>query len=255
MHIVVVLRLVPDLTGEIEIGGDGRSIDREWIDIKLNEFDDHALEEAVLLKEASGATVTALALEGEGADRMLQSALARGANKALKIKYESEATPSSRSTAPLFAAAARKLAADLVLTGVQTSEDVFGQLAPCLGACLDWPHVSAVSGVRVDGNSIVVQQEFSGGISTALRVTLPAVAGIQTASQPIRYVSGSKLRQATAEKIATLDTGTGLGASEAELVSLAFPVSSGGAKMLSGDAKAIAAKMRTLLVERGLVKG
>ncbi|MEI6537651.1 MAG: hypothetical protein WCN98_20070, partial [Verrucomicrobiaceae bacterium] len=102
---------------------------------------------------------------------------------------------------------------------------------------------------------IVVQQEFSGGISTALRVTLPAVVGIQTASQPIRYVSGSKLRQATAEKIATLDTGTGLGASEAELVSLVFPVSASGAKMLSGDAKAIGAKMRTLLVERGLVKG
>lgn len=254
MHIVVILRLVPDLTGELEIADDGRTIDREWIDIKLNEFDDHALEEAVLLKETSGATVTAIALEGDGADRMLQSALARGADKALKIKNDSEEPPSSRSAAALFAAAARKLGADLIFTGVQTPEDIFGQLAPCLGACLDWPHVSAVSGIRVDGNSIIVQQEFSGGLSTALRVALPAVVGVQTASQPIRYVSGSKLRQATSQKISTLDTETGLGTSLAELVSLAFPVKIGGAEMLSGDAKAIATKLRRLLVERGLVK-
>lgn len=252
MHVVVVLRLVPDLTGEIAIAEDGRSIDREWIDIRSNEFDDHALEEAVLLKEASGATITAIALEGDGADRLLHTALARGADRALKIKHGSDDVLSSRAAAPLFAAAARKLGADLVFTGVQTPEDIFGQLAPYLGAYLQWPQISAVSGVRADGGGIELRQEFSGGVSTTLRVTLPAVAGIQTASQPIRYVTGSKLRQAAGEKIATLDPEAEPAPDRAELVNLAVPETIGAAEMLGGDAKVVAARVRALLVERGL---
>jgi electron transfer flavoprotein beta subunit len=255
MHIVVALRLVPDLTGEIEIGEDGRSIDREWIDMKLNEFDDHALEEALQLKEKSGATVTAVALEGEGADRMLQTALARGADKAIKIKCDDDASPSSRAAAPVVAAAARKLDADLIFTGVQTPEDIFGQLAAFVGASLAWPHVSAVSGVSAEADDIVVQQEFSGGITATLRIRLPAVVGIQTASRPIRYVSGTKLRQAAAEKIVTLDVDTPLGPPEAEIVELTPPSKSGGAEMLGEDAKAVAAKIHALLVDRGLMKG
>jgi electron transfer flavoprotein beta subunit len=255
MHILVVLSQVPDLSEEIEIAEDGRSIDREWIGIKVNEFDDHALEEALLLKQASGGTVTAIALEAEGVDRMLQTALARGADKALKLKGAEEGSTASRAAAPIFAAAARQLGADLIFTGVQTPEDIFGQLAPCLGAHLDWPHVCAVSGVRVDGDGIVVRQEYSGGVSATLRVLLPAVVGIQTASQPIRYVSGSKLRQFSNEKIATHDAQTALDPIAADLVGLRIPVSAGGATMLEGDADAVAAQLRGVFVERGLVKG
>lgn len=255
MHILVVLTLVPDVSEEIEIAADGRAIDREWIGVKVNEFDDHALEEALLLRQATGGTVTAIALEGEGVDRMLQTALARGADKALKLKGDAEGSIASRAAAPVFAAAARQLGADLIFTGVQTPEDIFGQLAPCLSAHLDWPHVCAVSGVRAEGEGIVVRQEYSGGVSAMLRVSLPAVVGIQTASQPIRYVSGSKLRQFSNEKIATHDAQTVPGSTAGELVGLRIPVSAGGATMLEGDAEAVAAQLRAVFVERGLVKG
>ena len=50
-----------------------------------------------------------------------------------------------------------------------------------------------------------MQQEYSGGHSATLRVGLPAVIGVQTASQPPRYVSGSKLRQAMSEPIAVVE--------------------------------------------------
>jgi electron transfer flavoprotein beta subunit len=51
MHVMVALRLVPDTAEEFELAADKKDIDRQWIGFKLNEFDDHALEEAVLLKE------------------------------------------------------------------------------------------------------------------------------------------------------------------------------------------------------------
>ena len=77
MHVLVVLRLVPDTGEEFELSADGKNIDREWIGFKLNEFDDHALEQAVLLKEAYGSKVTAIALDGDGVDRVLQTARRR----------------------------------------------------------------------------------------------------------------------------------------------------------------------------------
>ena len=254
MHVVVALRLVPDLTGELEIAEDGRSIDREWIDVKLNEFDDHALEEALQLKEKSGAKVTAVAFDGDGADRLLQAALARGADTAVKIASEGDDWPSSRAAAPVIAAAARQLGGDLLFTGVQTPEDIFGQLAPFIGALLGWPHVSVVSGVRAVDGGIAVQQEFSGGITTTLQIALPAVVGIQTASRPIRYVSGSKLREAAAQKIATIEVDAARAEDRAKLVEMTLPAKLGGAEMLGDDAKVVAGRIRALLVERGLVK-
>ena len=77
MKILVLLRMNPDPDGALELKADGSGLDREWMDLKLNEFDDHALEEAVLLKEATAGSVIAVAV-GAGAQRTLQMAIARG---------------------------------------------------------------------------------------------------------------------------------------------------------------------------------
>lgn len=254
MHIAVVLRLVPDMAEDIEIAESGQDIDREWIGMKLNEFDDHALEEAILLKEHAGATVTALALDGEGVDRMLQAAVARGADRIAKIAHDAlppllAAGPAAR----LVAEAVRQIGADLVLTGVQTPEDLGGQLAATLGAVLDWPHLSAVAGVQRRNDGLAVRQEHSGGHATRVLVTPPAVLGIQTASQPPRYVSGSKLRQAMGAKAEEI-AGTTPDAPAAAVHTLAPPPSTGGAVMWDGETEAVADQFIALLRDRGLLK-
>lgn len=255
MHIAVVLRLVPDMAEELEIGESGQDIDREWVGMKLNEFDDHALEEAVLLKESTGARVTALALDGEGVDRMLQAAVARGVDRVAKIAHD-DLPPllAAGPAAVLVADAIRQVGADLVLTGVQTPEDLGGQLAASLGAVLDWPHLSAVAGVQRRDDGLVVRQEHSGGYATRVLVSPPAVLGIQTASQPPRYVSGSKLRQAMGAKADEL-TVAPAAAPAAVVDALAPPASTGGAVMWEGAPEDVADRFLALLRERGLLKG
>lgn len=255
MHIVVALRLVPDLTGDTELSADGKDIDREWIDIKLNEFDDHALEEALLLQETAGAEVTAVAINQDGADRQLQTALARGANKAFKINAQDGVPLSSRATAALFSAAAKQLQADLFVTGVQTPEDITGQLASIVGALLDWPCVNAVSSIAASGAGIVAEQEYSGGHSATFEVQLPAVCGVQTASQPIRYVSGSKLRQAAGSSIHVLNVIANKYEENVDRISLAVPDRNGGAKMLGSNPQNVADQLRQLLADNKLLKG
>ena len=255
MHVMVVLRLVPDTDEEFELTEDNRGIDREYIGFKLNEFDDHALEEAVLLKESSGAKVTAVALDGEGIQRVLQTALARGADAVAKISHELEAPVSAPAAAQLIANAAKENGCDLILTGVQTVEDLFGQLAPAVGATLDWPQVSAVSSVKADGHNVLVQQEYSGGIVATLSVTLPAVIGIQAASKPPRYVSGSKLRDVLSATIPDLTVEADAPIQLSEIESLGFPESAGHAEMIEGDADEVAARLVSMLRERGFVRG
>lgn len=253
MHIAVILRIVPDLSEDLDIADNGTEIDREWVGLKLNEFDDHALEEAILIKEASGARVTAVAFAGDGAERQLQTAIARGADDALMIEHDVEGVLSSRMAAHLLAQALPDLGATVVLTGVQTTEDVFGQMAPFLAGALNWSTINAVHGVTADGSNLLVTQEYSGGHSAQFAVSGSVVLGVQTASKPLRYVSGSKLRQASGTVIAKANAGLPADMVTARTDKLERPQRGASAEMIAGDAAAVAKKIVAVMAERGLL--
>lgn len=254
MHIAVILKQVPDLVEEVEVDSQGTDIDRDSVKWKLNEFDDHALEQAVLLKESSGTEVTAVALAADGVDQLLYAAVARGVDRAIRVT-----TASARTDAPAAAAALAGVLADmgvdLVLTGVQAVDDLHGQLAPILATRLGWPHVSVVSRVSLEGTEAEVTQEYSGGRMATLEVDLPAVLGVQAAPRPPRYVPISRLRQV----MASAELGSAAAAAAAPALGstvtrLAAPPQGQGAQMLEGRPEAVAEQIVALLRERGLVE-
>jgi electron transfer flavoprotein beta subunit len=249
MNIAVALRLMPNTGDELEI--DGADIDREIVDMVINEFDDQALEEAVLIKEATGATVTALALKSEGAEQALRVAYARGADRVILIDAGSIDPYDTRTAARSFAQALRKIGPDIVLTGVQTPYDVFGQTAPYLAAELGWPQASAVVGTTVADGTARVSQEYAGGRLAVLGLTLPAIVGVQSASAPPRYVSMARLRQAMTEASAETLSVDPQTAGGGEIVALTRPERKSGATMLEGDAHEVAEKIAALLREQG----
>ena len=253
MRIAVVLKQVPDLVEELEVDSSGTDIDRSFLKLKLNEFDDHALEQAVLLKESSGAEVTALALEGDGIDQVLYAAVARGAGKAVKVAAGGEPL-GSRQAAPALASAIREIAPDLVLTGVQAADVLFVQTAPFLAAELGWPHVSVVSGVEPAGSAVKVRQEYSGGRTAVLEIDLPAVVGVQAAPQPPRYVPVSRLRQVMAAGPLETAAGAPGQALGSTVVAMAAPEKGGGAEMLEGTPEQVADRILAVLRDRGLVR-
>jgi electron transfer flavoprotein beta subunit len=250
MNIAVALRLMPNLGDELEI--DGADIDREIVDMVINEFDDQALEEAVLIKEATGATVTALALDAEGAEQALRVAYARGADRIVLIDAGDVDPYDTRTAARAFAQAVRDVQADVVLTGVQTSYDVFGQTPPYLAAELGWPQASVVVQTMIADGTARVTQEYAGGREAVLGLKLPAVVGVQSASSPPRYVSMARLRQAMSEASAE-STSVSVTPPErgARIVALSRPEATGGATMLEGDASEVAKKIAAVLRDQG----
>lgn len=247
MKIVVPLKQVPDLVEELEIDDSGTSLDYEYLKMKLNEFDDHALEEALLLKEAGGGEVLAVTLDSDEADKMLFTALAKGADKAVKI-CGAEENMDNHQLAKVLAQAISGMDADLVLTGVQSAADRDGWLGPLLAVHLKMPSVSVVTGIEINGNVATVQKEYSGGIMAEFEVDMPAVIGVQAAKQSPRYAPVSKVRQiqqsATIEEVSA---GSSEGAAHSKVIKMAHPEKGGGAKMLNSVEEIVA-----VLKEKGV---
>lgn len=257
MRIVVAVKQVPDLVEELELSADGTDVDREFLRFVVNEFDDHAVEEALLIKEAAGGEVTVVGFDEPDVDQTLSTALAKGADRAVKLTEVGEGWLPTPTRAAILARWLEGNPFDLVLTGVQAVDDLEGQLAPSLGAILGIPHVSVVVGAEPVDGKVIVTQEFGGGRANRLELRPPAVLGIQAARQAPRYVSISRIRQAQQaggiEEVALAPPPRDVAGPRVRR--LLVPEMGAGAEMLEGTAEEVAARIVGVLRARGVVKG
>ena len=98
MNIVIPIKLVPDLVEELAVDESGTALDMAWLSLILSEFDDHAIEQGILLKEHSGGQVTIIAPEVEGADEALFTAAAKGAAAAATLSAGGASTAAGSGT-------------------------------------------------------------------------------------------------------------------------------------------------------------
>jgi electron transfer flavoprotein beta subunit len=257
VRIVVPIKAVPDLVEEIELTADETDIDREFLKFVVSEWDAQALEEALLIKDACGAEVVAAGLASDpDIDQALYTALAKGADSAVKVTGGDEQTTLTGDRAALLAGYLAAEQADLIMTGVQAADDLDGQLAPMLAAQLALPHASVVVGAEVSDGAVTVRQEFAGGRVHELRIALPAVIGVQAARQAPRYAPISRIRQAMQAGGLTEVAASPAATGPAPAVRRMFrPEQTSQAQMLTGSADEVAEAIANLLRSRGLVKG
>ena len=259
MKILVLMKMVPDIVEELEVAADGRSLDQEYLRFIVNERDEYALEQALLLKDRSQATVIVVAPEAPEVGDVLFTARAKGADRLIKVTGL-PAGSGARATAAALAATLPGvdgvLPADLVLSGCQSIDDLDGFVAPLLAAALGLPYLGLVSRVAVDagGGQAIVSKEYAGGVMGRFEVSLPALLGIQGCEKPPRYVPVAKVRAAIAaggiEEIAAV---TGAAVTPLEIAAMAKPEAAGHAEMLEGSARDVAEKVADILAARGLL--
>jgi electron transfer flavoprotein beta subunit len=250
--------MMPDTVEELEIAADQKTLDAEVLRYRLSDPDEHALEQALLLKEKQGGAVTVVALEMPEIDDVLFTALAKGADRAVKITGD-WARVSSTSTARVFreylVGGGQSLAADsLVLLRSQASDELEGEVGVCLAENLGLPYVGVVTGVKVSGNGLEVMKEFAGGLRGEFTLGLPAVLGIQSSEKPPRYVPIAKVRAAM--KSAKIELAEVALPAEAgvELVDRLYkPEAAGRARMLEGTPEAVADQIVEILSQQSLV--
>ena len=259
MNILAVLKMVPDVVEELEVGDDGKSLDLDFLRLIVNERDEHALEQALLLKDKHGGAVTAVAIDTPEIDDVLFTALAKGADRAVKITGVEEGL-STRAAASLLAqvlpTVPNLLPADLLLAGCQATDDLDGQTAAVLAHGLGLPYLGIVSQVDAspDGGKAQVLTEFPGGVRGEFEVDTPAVLGIQASEKPPRYIPVAKVRAAMkSQAIEEVSAGAQPEASLATVTGMTKPESSAKAEMLDGSPEELAAKVGEILSERGLL--
>jgi electron transfer flavoprotein beta subunit len=256
MKIAVLAKQVPDLVEGVEIDASGKAVDPTSIRYILSELDDHALEQALLLKERSQARVEVFSLETGEARETLFAALAKGADRVVMVQSGQESPPDNHTTAKLFASVLQGSAFELIFTGVRALDDLDGSLGGLLAGYLGLPYVGLVRKVELAGDQgkAIVEKEYPGGYAAELEVELPAVLGIQAAEQPPRYVPVSRLRQVmktgnVEEQAASLPSAPPL-----EIERLYKPEEGKGATMLSGSPEEVARQIANILSERRLLR-
>jgi electron transfer flavoprotein beta subunit len=254
MNIVVPMKFVPDLVEELEIDSGSGLLDRTFLRLIPNELDEHALEEALLLKERGSGTVTVITLSFGDVDEALFTAVAKGADRVIKIQGDDfDQGLSNHAITAILENALKDIPYDVILTGTQAVDDLDGFVGPLLAARLGLPYVGYVTKVACDNGKLTVGKEYPGGLTADIEIAAPAVIGIQAAEKPPRYVVTSLVMQAM--KTANIEEQDAAGVDSdgaAEVSGMAKPESGTHAEMLDGTADQVAEALVKVLREQGL---
>ena len=211
-----------------------------------------------MLKERHGGTVTVVALDAPEADDALFTALAKGANRVVKLcgDFASLGSPAAAGLLAGFLKSQNtSLPADaLVLLRSQAVDDLAGEIGPFLAEALTAPYVGVVTGVAPGGSGIVVTKELGRGLRGEFTLPLPAVLGIQSAEKPPRYVPIAKVRAAM--KSGRIETGKWSqteAAAQVAVERMYAPEAAGRATMLEGSAEQVSEQIVALLAKRNLI--
>lgn len=184
MKILVPLKRVsdPDNANKIKIPPGGASIDTAGLESKPNPFDEYALEAALRLTE-NGATPRQRAGETvvvtfgpKDTEIMLRSALATGADRAIRVDSRDDALDGSLVARALKTLVEREKP-DLVLIGKQAVDGDSNQVGQMLAELLGWPMATFAATISEQDDHVVVAREVDGGV-VRLRVKLPAVVSV-----------------------------------------------------------------------------
>lgn len=255
MDIAVLIKFVPDLVEDLEIDSESGLLDRSFLRLIPNELDDHALEEALLLKERDGGTVTVITIDTGDVDEALYTAIAKGADRVVKITGEGfDQGVTNQKLASIFQQVLQETPCDLILTGTQAVDDLDGFVGALLAERMGLPYVGYVTKIEAQNGSAVARKEYPGGLNANIEVNKPAVLGIQAAEKPPRYIVTSKVMEAM--KSAAIDEAEAPDASVEGGVTvsrMSVPETGAHAEMIEGGVQEVAAALAKLLRDRGVV--
>ena len=243
MNILVCIKQVPAKDAPLAIAGNW--IRESDIGFEMNEPDSYALEEALRLKEKHGGEVIALSMGPERVKQTIKEALAKGADRAIHIADDNFAQLDPLGSAKSLAAAIKQQKVDLVLTGLQSDDQGFGQTGVLLAGVLDVPHATIIMAIEFDGQKLKLKRELEAGWFQHLECPLPAVLTIQSGINKVRYATLKGIMAAKKKEIATV-TRESLGVSvepTQRVEKIYVPTKTKKTEFLTGPPKEVAAKL------------
>ena len=260
MDIVVCVKRVP-LTEEVDLVIDEqkKGIRKDQLAFVLNDWDNYAIEEAILIKEKHGGTVTAVTVGNEDDEEVLRRSLAMGADRAVRVEAGDMSRFDSYGITKILCRVVKDQPYDLIFTGVLANDDYHSMVGMMMAEKLGLNHANMVTAIEIEDGKAQTTSELEGGLGEVSLLQLPALLAIQTGINEPRYVSILGIRKAAKKELKVIDISE-LGMTDEELAPRALidevylPPETEGAQILSGDPDAIATKVVEILTKKGVME-
>ncbi len=224
MYIVVLVKQVPDTSAERRLDPSDNTLDRESVDAVINEIDEYAIEEGLLLKEAHGGEVTILTVGPERATESIRKALSMGADKAVHVSDPAIHGSDAIQTAKVIAKALGTLEWDLVIAGSEATDTRVSVVPALVAEALGVTQLSQARKVTVDGPTVTIERLSDTGYDVVQGATPAVISVVEKINEP-RYPSFKGIMAAKSKPVQTLTTADlGLGADEVGLATAATQV-------------------------------
>jgi electron transfer flavoprotein beta subunit len=204
VKIGVCIKQVPAKDAPLHIAEGSAWIRESDIGFEMNEPDSFALEEALRLKEKHGGEVVVISMGPERARQTIKEALAKGADRGILIADDKVFLLDPLASANSLATVLRKESCDLLLTGLQSDDQGFGQTGVLLAELLGLPHATIIMQIELDGARLKLKRELEAGWFQWIELQLPAVLSIQSGINKVRYASLKGIMAAKKKEIATI---------------------------------------------------
>lgn len=258
MRILVCIKQLADPESKPVISADGRWAEYDgrtaW---RINRFDEHAIEEALQIKETiPGTEVDILSVGPERVKTAVRRGIEMGADRGIHIYLEDSGYTSPSVKAHLIADYCSCMRYDLILTGVMSEDMMSGQTGPMLAALLGCPSASGVMKLVPDAENMKVHvvRELDGLSTASMDMMLPALVTVQSGINRPRYPSLSNVMRAKTAVITEIRSCAGITAQKyetAEAVLDARPERSG--KILQGTPADKAEELWQILHKKSLI--
>jgi electron transfer flavoprotein beta subunit len=248
MKIAVCIKQVVTREWQLRVNDQKTWIRDQDASFELNEPDAYALEEALRLKEKHTGEVVVCCAGPARAAQVIREALARGADRAIHVESDALGTADANTVAEALAAAIKDEQVDLVLTGLQSDDQGFGQVGVVLAEKLGMPHATIIMEVQKldpsassgqaalsgQGKGVLrVKRELEGGWFQWVALPLPALLTIQSGINQLRYATLKGIMAAKKKEITKVAPGAAAPASQ-RITSIYFPEKGKKTQMLSG---------------------
>jgi electron transfer flavoprotein beta subunit len=205
-NIVVLIKQVPDTWSERKLSDGDWTLDREAADAVLDEINERAVEEALLIKEKEGgeSTVTVLTAGPERATEAIRKALSMGADKGVHLLDERLHGSDMVQTGWALARALGTIeAVDLVIAGNEATDGTGGAVPAIIAEYLGLPQLTHMRKVTVDGGTISGERETDEGVFT-VEASLPAIVSVNEKINEPRFPSFKGIMAAKKKEVVTL---------------------------------------------------
>ena len=230
---------------------------RTWVQdrdasFEMNEPDAYALEEALRLKEQHGGEVVVCSAGPARVGQVVREALARGADRAIRVEGDRLATADAAMVAEALAAAIREEQFDLVLTGLQSDDQGFAQTGVVLAELLGIPHATIIMEVQVADRRLRVKRELEGGWFQWVSMPTPALLTIQSGINQLRYATLKGIMAAKRKDVRVVEAAADLVPGQ-EILEIRVPEKTKQTRMIAGSPTDAAAELVKLLREEARV--